>query len=330
MGQWYFNKYKPGDKHRDPIQGEFFSSEAISDPGRALVREGIQNSLDAANDDKPVIVRIFISDDKHINNRNVINEFLAGSWDHFHATNNGLREVPDEYEHCRFLVFEDFNTTGLAGDPYELEPQHGSKNHFFYFFRTEGISGKGEGDRGRWGVGKTVFQRSSRINTMFGLTIVQDNSQPLLMGVSILKSHRVNGNSYTPDGWFGTVQNDIVMPIVDNKFHERFKKAFHLDRGMEPGLSIVVPWLDAEVSSNAIIEAVLKDYFYPVLTGKLEVIVEAPENKITVDKNSIDTELKKVGGKFEHEIRPLIDLSRWSLAQDAGHRLCQGPRWLLD
>ena len=40
MAQWYFNTYRPQDKRIDRLQGEFFSQEAISDPGRALVREG--------------------------------------------------------------------------------------------------------------------------------------------------------------------------------------------------------------------------------------------------------------------------------------------------
>lgn len=58
--QWHFIKPKPGDKNREPILGEFFATEAITNPAEALVREGDQNSLDAGLDGL-VRVRIYIS-----------------------------------------------------------------------------------------------------------------------------------------------------------------------------------------------------------------------------------------------------------------------------
>ena len=47
MHGWYFRPKVKGETIREPIHGEFFATDAISDPGMALVREGIQNSLDA-------------------------------------------------------------------------------------------------------------------------------------------------------------------------------------------------------------------------------------------------------------------------------------------
>ena len=120
MARWHFNIYRPQDKRRDPIQGEFFSSESISDPGRALVREGIQNSLDASSGDEPVLVRIFVSGVDNAKSNNQVREFFTGGWEHFHAHENGSREIPDEKEPCEFLVFEDFNTKGLTGDISEV------------------------------------------------------------------------------------------------------------------------------------------------------------------------------------------------------------------
>ena len=48
MMNWYFRELAVGEKTRDPIQGEFFATEAIRNPADALVREGFQNSLDEA------------------------------------------------------------------------------------------------------------------------------------------------------------------------------------------------------------------------------------------------------------------------------------------
>lgn len=319
MAQWYFDTYRPQDKRRDPIQGEFFSSETISDPGRALVREGIQNSLDAAIGNDSVLVRIYVSGKENARQSRDVGEFFAGGWGHFRAEpENGLREVPKDNEPCEFLVFEDFSTKGLTGNISEVPRGKDHKNAFAHFFRADGISDKGEGDRGSWGVGKTVFQRSSRLNTMFGFTIRHDDRKTFLMGISVLKGHRLERNDYKPDGWFGLQQDDgIVMPLEDAETLDRFRKCFSLERGSESGLSIVVPWLDPEVTEQAIVEAVLRDYFYPILTGRLEVIVKTPSTEITVTKDSLDKEIQCVDEELGHDLRPLIELARWSLGRDS-------------
>ncbi len=61
MPKWHFMHQRPGDTTREPIQGEFFSTEAISNTAAALVREGNQNSLDARIDDEKIRVRLFVS-----------------------------------------------------------------------------------------------------------------------------------------------------------------------------------------------------------------------------------------------------------------------------
>ena len=37
--KWHFRPYAPGEKTRDPIQGEFFATEAIRNPAEALTCE---------------------------------------------------------------------------------------------------------------------------------------------------------------------------------------------------------------------------------------------------------------------------------------------------
>ena len=55
--QWRFREMQPGEINIDPIEGEFFTTEAIGSITDALVRESIQNSLDAAAGNEPVVVR---------------------------------------------------------------------------------------------------------------------------------------------------------------------------------------------------------------------------------------------------------------------------------
>ena len=44
---WQFYTKQATDPIRNPIAGEFFTTEAVGNVAEALVREGIQNTLDA-------------------------------------------------------------------------------------------------------------------------------------------------------------------------------------------------------------------------------------------------------------------------------------------
>ncbi len=313
---WQFNRMRRSDKARDPIQGEFFATEAISNPGEALVREGIQNSLDARRNGENIMVRIRVSGTDAAVNRNTVSPFLDGLDEHLKAPGNGLREIPDNEDNCPVLVFEDFGTTGLTGDPAEWKPQSGSNNHFYHFFRAEGRSAKGEKDIGRWGVGKQAFLRSSRINTVFGLTVRSDDRKKLLMGMAVLKSHDLNDTRYAPDGWLGrpTENGDdgLVLPVEAPCFIDQFTKAFDIQRGDDPGLTIVVPWYDLDLTDKNLVRAVLRGYFWPILRGQLEVIIEARSIETLLDANSLESEINKIGTYLEREMYPLIELAKWA------------------
>ena len=58
---WHFRQMAPAEIAVDPIQGEFFTTEALESAVDALARECIQNSLDAAANDAPIHVRFFVS-----------------------------------------------------------------------------------------------------------------------------------------------------------------------------------------------------------------------------------------------------------------------------
>jgi len=318
---WHFYTKRPADKERNPIQGEYFAAEAIDKPGEALIREGIQNSLDARrNGEEKVMVRIRVSGEEDALPRDTVEPFLEGLEPHLRAPGNGLREIPDDNEPCPFLVFEDFGTTGLTGEPKASHLPENSTNRFYHFFRAEGRSDKGKKDIGRWGVGKQVFLRASKINTLFALTVREDDHRALLMGMAVLKTHDLNGKPYMPDGWFGRPpqsDNDLVLPIEDRNFIDLFTKTFDIQREIhrsnDPGLSIVVPWCDLELTDQALVEAVLRGYFWPILRGRLEVIVETRGIETVLDAESLEGEIRKIGGSLEEEILPLVKLAKWAM-----------------
>ena len=96
-----------------------------------------------------------------------------------------------------YILIEDYGTRGLQGDisQYDDLDDDFKKNDFYYFWRNIGRTRKEATDLGRWGLGKTVFQAASRINSFFGITVRNDDDRMLLMGQSVLKIHKANGDT---------------------------------------------------------------------------------------------------------------------------------------
>lgn len=325
MAEWHFNQQQLGDSIREPIHGEFFSNDAVSKPGQSLIREGIQNSLDAKSDTGGrVLVRIYYSGGSGINIGRFVDE---GWWRHCKASGNGLsqEDVPSRGDQCRFVAFEDFSTRGLEGDPDAYPPPGDGKNHFYHFFRAEGQSDKDSSNRGIWGVGKHVFFRASQTSTIFGLTVRNDGRR-LLMGKSILRTHSIGQKRYQ-DGYFGVRSREsarLMLPVEEPAVLNAFTELFGLQRGHDdPGLSLVVPWPDRDITDRAIISAVLRDYFYPILNDELQVIVETPSVKIILDKNSLLGEIGKLDEEISRDLQPLIELADWSFNPPKRFTACQ-------
>lgn len=315
--EWHFVKYRPDETTRDPIVGEFFSTDAIENPAQALVREGIQNALDALDrkNEKTVRVRIYCG---KLKAKSEAAYWLNGAWDHYLAPKNGLGNLPEKDTELLYLVFEDFGTTGLQGNIEQAFDDPDKKNPFFYFFRAEGRSGKSEQDRGRWGVGKYVFPRASRVSTLLALTVRSDDKKRFLMGRSILKSRWVNKEYYSPDGYLGLRDGNEkpILPVSDGKTLDRFCSDFNLQRSNEAGLSIVVPYIENDITVDNIQKAVVKDYFYPILKGDLVVTVESDSFVSEINSSTI----KSLFSDADWEgFSSIVQLAEWSLNEGLEH-----------
>ncbi len=284
--RWHFNKHRPCDRMRDPENEAFFTAEGLENLSEALVREGIQNSLDAsdaANGQRNVRVRIrFI---RHCSNG--VSDYLHSAFlpvlDNY---SKGLvvqkKTIKDNLgEQGMSLVFEDFGTKGLTGDVNEVRIEPSLKNAFFSFFRAEGRSGK-DGDRiGRWGIGKQVFPTSSQLHSIFGVTVRKENPEKVLMGSAVVRSHCVGNQDYQPDAWFGirSDEQSAVMPLENHGGVEEFCRVFGLERGMQPGLSIVIPAVDPRIQCKDLINGVIKSFFWPILKRELSVSIVDPDGE---------------------------------------------------
>lgn len=311
--KWQFSPKRPSDRTRDPVAGEFFSADAIKNAGEALVREAIQNSLDARIDKSKgkASVRIYVSGERNALSPSAHKRWFESIWPHYLAHDNGLRPgVIDQGKRCQFLVFEDFGTTGLVGDREQYEKKTGVRNPFFYFFRAEGVTEKAKESLGKWGIGKQVFPRSSKAQTFFGYSETTEGG--FLMGCCILRHHAVGTVTYKPDGFWGETKDILgdafTIPVSEEESLARFREDFKITRRPgQTGLSVVVPWLDeAETGTSRTFDkdtlamAVIEGYFMPILEEKLDVSIEDDHGswKITSENyTEVLSDLESRGGK---------------------------------
>lgn len=323
---WKFRVRGRGEVNHDPVEGEFFTPDGLSG---SLVREAVQNSLDAKIDgsNEPVQVRFALSKSQPSESLQAAESerYMRELSPHLDAFSNSSfpRLAADALD---FLVIEDFGTRGLTGDPRQESDDDdptAPKNDFYYFWRNVGRSRKGETDRGRWGLGKTVFPASSRINSFFGLTVRRDGLR-LLMGESVLKIHKTAGNAgrHDPYGFFASFDDDLPLPVQDDAFIRKFCEDFRLRRADQTGLSIVVPFPRRdEINISEIVRSAIVHYFYPILAGSLIIRVEGDATNLVLDSASIETATRELdwmgSGTNRDKLLHLFDLSRWAISRSA-------------
>ena len=293
--RWHFRRMGKAEMNDDPIQGEFFTNQDIAD---RLVRETLQNSLDAAMGSDRVVVRFTLRSSGPSDSEGS-GQYFRGLHPHLDQTLDGNAPGRAELDNLRgrsgtpFLLIEDFNTKGLTGDVEQYQDLSSSEssddNHFYWFVRNVGRSGKRGLEGGSWGVGKWVFPDASKINTFFFLTRRLDNPRSLLMGQSVLKMHVLDGDRYYPYGHYADIEDDsdFALPISDQSQVQIFKDDFALARREETGLSIIVPFPEDDLERDSLLRAVIRYYFSPILSGRLVVHVSDESEDVQVNYDSI-------------------------------------------
>jgi len=325
--EWRFRPMSDGEINVDPIEGEFFTTDALDSLADGLVREAIQNSLDARVPGKEVRVRFRYSGPKLAFGQVERRAFLEGLWPHLESPNCGLLDLPGINEDMDFLLIEDYGTRGLMGDPSQVEDldetKKGSRNDFYYFWRNIGRTAKKETDLGRWGLGKTVFQAASRINVFFGFTRRKGDGRCFLMGQAVLKIHKEGSTRYAPYGYFGNFEGDLALPCDEPQELQAFSEAFWVRRE-SPGLSVVIPFPSAEITTDEINRSVAHHYFVSILKGDLVVEVENGVHNVILDRDKL---------LQDSPISPMVTLAEWTLRDGAGRDVCtctpqgKAPQW---
>ena len=135
---WMFQTCPADATLRDSVSAEFFNSTRLE----SVVREAIQNSLDARSGEKAAEVRIYYSGSMAaLDGSSYSARYRTGDVDsHYSNSESGLTNMPKADEKCEYLTIEDFNTTGLTGSvslrptKEEMDGDHKKSNYFNFFY----------------------------------------------------------------------------------------------------------------------------------------------------------------------------------------------------
>jgi hypothetical protein len=264
-----FRRLSDGEMDRPPTQRDQFNNDDV-ELVDALVRESLQNSLDAAAEET-VRVRFSLHRPEDAGRETLLSQL------DLEQLRKRLRACAIDSDSIAFanpklLVIEDFGTTGLTGSWTSMD-----KEPFSDFWRRMGKSHKAGKSLGRWGLGKLVFSSSSEARIFFGLTVRKtDPELLLLMGQAVLTTHDLDEQRFDSHGFFCRLsETTMQLPIIDADEVNGFAAACGVSRTHEPGLSIVVPYVIGTITEQRIVQAVLRNYFFPILLGRLVVTVGA-------------------------------------------------------
>jgi len=322
--RWYFPPQLPGQVETEVTQRDQFSNDQV-DLSETIVRESIQNSLDAISENSSNVRVVFRWVDQSTGlDCKFLRTLFSGQIEHADAA--GLNASALDFSSASALVISDFGTKGLTGAVAKKDD-----DNFSDFWRRHGKSHKTGAKRGRWGLGKLVYSTSSGIGAFFGLTLRDGDPAVHLMGQTVLNLRTVNGKEYPPHGFFADVDSNdplvqIPVPVNDPTLVEKMLAQFDPDRGNATGLSVIIPFPNAEFSVESMIGTAIDNYFYPILTRQLVLQFNAVE---VTDSNSRQLAHKYASGKISN-IDQLFDFIEELYAFPEESFLPMKPSWADD
>lgn len=271
-------------------------------PFETLVREVIQNSLDAEIDSETLVTVFFefieirryqfpgadalfsilkqcFEESKDSKNKNEIEFFKKAA-----------RVLMPNAKSISCLKISDSGTTGLGGD------YQNRKGAWHAITKGKGITDKRDMSAGgSFGIGKSAPLTVSQLRTVFYATLHKENGEQVLraQGKSILKSHSIKDPAtgmeagYTQGtGFYGDPKGCLPMT-------EEIPDFF---RPKKQGAVVFIPGFAANKNwQHSIVAAVVCNYFCAISHGKLRVKIcdESGETEI-IEKESLEQCFQKV------------------------------------
>ena len=251
-------------------------------PVKALAREVSQNSLDASQDGKSVILEFDFFRIKASNfpGKSDLDDALNKSlktWEYqkHDKTKNFIKKAQKvlSSEKISFLRISDYNTHGLRGSN-----QKGSD--WDNLVKSSGSSDKSSDAGGSYGIGKFAPFACSDLRTIFYSTL-DTEGQEATQGIARLVSHKIDLNKDEETqgtGFYGV--KDKHQPIYEYmSLQEEFYRT-------EPGTDIFIAGFNKNDDwKTQIIKEILDGFLYAIYKGDFIVRVD---NKITLKKETLE------------------------------------------
>lgn len=295
--KWYFDPQTGAEEGPSDALVQSFKKT----PYPSLIRESIQNSIDAVYDsEEPVRVNIELKklEVSQFPGFFGLRNHIKGCVKHYPDNPKAIEkfepmcktlEANSYSAYIGYIQVSDFNTKGM---PYKA----GDTNCPFYaFVRSRGVSAKeNQTSGGSFGFGKAAYFNMSPIRTVIVSTMLP-NGKHVFEGVSSLCTHEYKGEIKTSVGFY---DNNNGQPVTDESMIPvPFKRK-------EAGTSISIMGIDLKKSDYIIkemIESVLRSFWMAIYEGTLVVRIES----YCIDKESICNYMEEF---FPKE----LDTTKWS------------------
>ena len=279
--KWYFKLEGGRDVGpNDPVDEKFKGQ-----PYYSIVREAIQNSLDAVDDEnKPVKVdfKFFELNRNDYSNLFDIEKNIKLCQSYYNDNDNAERLFKDMLYYLNgnvegkkrlnlsCLKISDYNTIGMRYDV------NNTKSPFYAFLRAGGVSAKNQGSGGSFGFGKGAYYTLSPIKTVVVSTRTTSNDV-FFEGSTILTTHKNDINEKLTA--YGYYDNNKGEPIqIEDEIPEIFRRA---EAGTD--VNIIGLW-DEPKRKRLMIKSVLNNFWLAIHDNKLIVQVD----DVSIDKNNLE------------------------------------------
>lgn len=254
----------------DPVDEKFKGQ-----PYYSIVREAIQNSLDAIdNENEPVKVDFsffeldrndypgFFDIETHIKQ---CNSYYSGNDNAKRLFDQMLYYLNGDIEgkkrvnlYC--MRISDYNTVGMS---YE---ESDTKSPFYAFLRAGGVSAKSHGAGGSFGFGKGAYYTLSPIKTIV-VSTKTDSGNVFFEGSTILTTHKNDSDEKLTA--YGYYDNNNGEPTNEkDKIPEIFKRD---DKGTD--VNIIGLWVERQ-RKTIMVKSVLNNFWLAIYDNKLVVQID--------------------------------------------------------
>ena len=300
MADWHFEK----SPEMGGASGEAFANPLLGSGSieSLVAREALQNSCDAqADPDIKVAVSFRLTRLRGAAKQGFLD---AAAFVPYLLERQGLLNlVPGSVlDHARdgdhpldVFFIEDFNTTGLIGDPHS---QKSKFNRLLLFIGDAGKTRGKEGSGGSFGFGKAVYSVASKVRTIFAYTEIDPSEDATavsarLLGCSYFPAHEFDGKDHTGRAWFGELskrKRDVYDPLTDEAARSAASGLGFVRRPGQYGTSVLI--IDCAIDLDALRKEIELWWWPRIVEDDLDVEILSPDGGVAHPRPKLRPELQ--------------------------------------